>query len=419
MGRKKTRRLLRIGRRTFRHVQVGAPPGTLRADHEALRPRITVIAYGPDELTEREIERPEELEDLAGRQPVSWVNIDGLGDIDVLQTIGRIFGLHPLALEDVVNVFQRAKLEHFGEHLFFVGRMVQRKDHLESEQVSLFLGDDFLLSFQERPGDCFEPVRHRLRSGRETIRSKGPDYLAYALVDALIDNFFPVLETYGELLGNLEDEVLGRPHPDTAQRIQEAKRDLLNLRRAAWPHREAVSQLWRDDTPLIEQGTRLYLRDCYDHVVQLMDLVENYREMGSGLMDLHLSMISNRMNDVMKVLTIIATVFIPLGFIAGVYGMNFDPEVSAWNMPELGWAWGYPYVLGLMAAVSATMVWYFYRKGWIGSPPQPDPYPTGPTEDEQSTRAPGAAGGLEGKPMTSEPDRRHDRGDAGDDEPAG
>lgn len=366
MGRKKKRRL-RIGRRTFRHVQPGAPPGTLRADPEAPPPRITVIAYGRDELTEREVERAEELEGLVGRHPVTWVNVDGLGDTAVLQVIGRTFGLHPLALEDVVNVFQRAKLEHFGEHLFFVGRMVHRQEHLDSEQLSMFLGDDFLLTFQERPGDCFEPVRERLRSGRETIRAKGPDYLAYALVDALIDSFFPVLEVYGELLGDLEAEVLGRPHPDTAPRIQEAKRDLLALRRAAWPHREAVNQLWRDDTPLIQDATRVYLRDCYDHVVQLMDLVENYREMGSGLMDLYLSMLSNRMNDVMKVLTIIATVFIPLGFIAGVYGMNFDPEVSPWNMPELGWAWGYPYALGLMAAVAAMMVWYFHRKGWIGA----------------------------------------------------
>jgi len=370
-GRRKRRRL-RIGRRTFQHVDPGAPPGTLRADPEALRPTIRVIAYGPDELTEHEIDRPEEIESLVGRQPVTWVNVDGLGDTEVLRTIGRIFGLHALALEDVVNVFQRAKLEHYGGHLFFVGRMVRRNEHLEAEQVSLFIGEDFLLSFQERPGDCFDPVRERIRSGRETIRSKGPDYLAYALVDALIDNFFPVLETYGELLGDLEEEVLGHPGPGTAPRIQEIKRDLLALRRTAWPHREAVNQLWREDTPLIREGTRVYLRDCYDHVVQLMDLVENYREMGSGLMDLYLSMISNRMNDVMKVLTIIATVFMPLGFIAGVYGMNFDPDASPWNMPELGWAWGYRYALGLMAAVAGAMILYFRSKGWLGGPPRDD-----------------------------------------------
>lgn len=356
--------------RRYRKLRPGSAPGTLHADPDAPKPVIRVMAYGPGEMVGDEVHDPRELGSYLERFPVTWVNVDGLGDTDVLREIGEVFGLHDLALEDVVNVFQRAKVESYPDHLFIVLRMVSLQEgphpEVHNEQVSLFLGPGYLLSFQEREGDCFGAVRERLRAGRERIRNGSADYLAYALVDAVIDSYFPMLEDFGEILGNLEDEVLGRPRSDVASRIQLVKRDLLSIRRAAWPHREAISQLWRDDTPLVKDDTRLYLRDCYDHVVQLIDLLENYRDVGASLTELHLAMISNRMNDVMKVLTIIATIFIPLGFIAGLYGMNFDPSASPWNMPELGWYWGYPFALGAMTVVAGLMLWYFRRRGWLG-----------------------------------------------------
>jgi len=362
------RRAKRQRRKHFhRQSGVGAAPGSVIVDPQAPRPTITIMAYGPDKLSEHPLTKVEEIKSYLNQWPVVWINVDGLGDAGVLQQLGDLFHLHRLALEDVVNVHQRAKVDQFQEQLFIVARMVTAVPHLESEQVSMFVGKNFVLTFQEGgPGDSFEPVRQRIRDGRGKIRETGADYLMYSLLDAIIDAYFPVLELYGERVDELEDAVLLLRQRDTLNRIHTVKTDLLTLRRAIWPLREAVNALQRDPTPLIEQDTRLYLRDCYDHTVQLIDLLEMYRELGSDLRDLYLSSISNRMNEIMKVLTIISTIFIPLNFIAGVYGMNFHHENSPWNMPETTWYYGYPFALSLMALLSIGMLFFFRRKGWIG-----------------------------------------------------
>jgi magnesium transporter len=327
-----------------------------------------VIAYGPEGFTEQVLNSPQQVHDFLRTWPVTWMNVEGLGDAAIISQLGNIFDLHRLALEDVINVHQRAKVEQYGEHHFVVARMVMLREQLETEQLSLFLGHNFVLTFQEGlPGDCLEPVRTRLRRGQSRMREAKTDYLAYALLDAVVDSYFPVLEEYGERLEGLEQELLTRPTTDTTVRLHDIKRDLLTLRRVIWPQREAINVLLRDEVSLITHETRLHLRDCYDHTVQLIDLVETYRELSSDMMDVYLSSISNRTNEIMRVLTVIATIFIPLTFIAGIYGMNFDTEVSPWNMPELKWYWGYPFSLAVMALVAFTQLVFFWRRGWIGS----------------------------------------------------
>ena len=296
---------------------------------------------------------------------MTWVNVDGLGDLETLTRIQEIFGLHRLALEDVVNVHQRPKAELYEDHLFVVARMPRPGAGLETEQFSLFLGKGYVLTFQEAPGDCLEAVRERIRNERPRIRAGGPDYLAYAIIDAVIDSYFPLLEGIGDQLEALEEEVLARPHSSQVPILHGIKRDLMNLRRIVWPLREVLAGFVREESPLITEATKIYLRDCYDHTIQIMDLLESYRDVATGLMDLYLSSISNRMNEVMKVLTIIATIFIPLGFIAGLYGMNFNPEISRWNMPELNWALGYPFALGVMGTIALVMLVFFGKKGWL------------------------------------------------------
>jgi magnesium transporter len=325
------------------------------------------MAYGPQGFKEEAVQEIASLGSLLGRWPVTWVNVDGLGDADVLREIGRCFHLHRLALEDVVNTHQRPKIEHYGEHLFIVLRMAMISDCLETEQVSLFLGKGFVLTFQAGlPGDCLDPVRERIRKGAGRIREAGSDYLAYALLDGVIDGFFPVLEAYGESLEDLENEILVHPEEELVARIHGVKRDLLTLRRAIWPLRDALSSLLREPDPLVHPETLPYLRDCHDHTVQIIDLVETYRELGSGMMDVYLSSVSNRMNEIMKVLTVISTIFIPLTFIAGIYGMNFNPQISPLNMPELNWFWGYPFSLALMMGIALALLLFFRRKGWLG-----------------------------------------------------
>jgi len=348
-----------------RRAPPGTAPGTLVADPAASQPKISVIAYGPDDFEEIEIGDMDELTPLIGKYAVTWIDVIGLGNLDLIRRLGEIFELHGLALEDVVNLHQRPKLEEYADHAFIVTRMVADGPSPTIEQVSLFLGENFLLTFQERPGDCFEPVRSRLRSGRGQIRSRRADYLAYSLLDAVIDGYFPVLEALGERLEVLEDRVIARPADMEAAEIHEIKRELLILRRAIWPQREMVNALTREALPYVTEQTRLYLRDCYDHTFQLMDIVETYREIATGLVDVYLSSVSTRLNEIMKVLTIIATIFIPLSFVTGIYGMNFDRAASPWNMPELAWYWGYPAVMGLMAALAVAMLYYFFRKGWI------------------------------------------------------
>jgi magnesium transporter len=353
--------------RYSRRPPPGSAPGTIvppLAGGPA--PRLHVIAYGPDRIaahspqTVREIGRPP-----AGTR-VSWIDVQGLGDVEVIRALGAQFGLHALAIADIIHVDQRPKVEAYDTHLFIVGRMPQQGDRVSTEQVALIIGKDFVVTFQERPGDCFDLVRQRLAQPASRLRQSGADYLGYALIDAMVDSYFPVLEHFGEQIEALESGVFDRPDPAIISRIHDVKRDLLELRRAIWPQRELVNALLREDTPFIQPTTRLYLRDCADHAFQLMDVVEIHREIASGLVDLYLSSLSARMNEIMKVLTIIATIFIPLGFVAGVYGMNFDRGASPLNMPELGWWFGYPFALGVMLAIALGMLGYFWRRGWLG-----------------------------------------------------
>ena len=332
-------------------------------------PVIVLIDYNERGATRVQVPTPEDCSPYLDTESVSWVDVQGLGSEDILQRLGQVFGLHPLVLEDVVNVPQRPKVEEYEQQLLFIGRMVILKDdrkNFATEQVSFILGQHYLLTVQEEPKlDTFNPVRDRIRTAKGTIRTHGADYLAYTLIDTIIDGFFPVLEIYGEQLEDLEDEVVVNPTHQTLEKIYLLKRQLLTLRRAIWPQRDAINSLIRDSSPLISQEVRVYLRDCYDHTVQVLDMVETYRELASSLMDVYLSSVGNRMNEVMKLLTVVSSIFIPLTFIAGVYGMNFNTEVSPWNMPELNWYWGYPACLGLMGAIAATLIFFFWKRGWF------------------------------------------------------
>jgi len=325
-----------------------------------------LFAYGPDRVEEHPLRRVAEVDPFLERFPVVWLDVTGLADTALIAEIGKRFRLHELALEDVVNVHQRAKVERYGDFEFVVARAVEYGEEVVSEQISLFLGERFVVTFQERPGDDWEPVRERIRGGHPKMRSSGVDYLVYSLLDAIVDGYFPVLEVLGERLDALEDEVLHAPTAATVAHAHQIRRDLLLLRRAIWPQREVFHALSREANPLISDETRLFLRDCYDHVIQIIDLVENYREIVTGLQDLYLSSVNNHLNEIMKVLTMMATLFIPLSFITGLYGMNFHVDVSPFNMPELRWYWGYPFALGLMATTAVAFLAFFRHKGWIG-----------------------------------------------------
>jgi magnesium transporter len=329
------------------------------------QPIIDLIAYGPTDLVERKIEKLDQIREMLGKQPVTWVNVERMGDKKVVDDVGGIFGLHVLLKEDVIMGGQRPKVEIYGEQLFIIARMMNLAEKLETEQLSIFVDRNFVVTFQECPGDCLGPVRTRLMEPTDKSRKMGTDYLVYAILDSIVDSYFPVLEEFGERLETLEDAIVLHPDRETISRLHDIKRDLLIMRRATWPLRDAINTLLRDPLKLIGQETLFYMRDCYDHLVQVIDLEENYRELASDLMDIYLSSISNKMNEIMKVLTIIATIFIPLTFIAGVYGMNFNTGASPLNMPELNWVFGYPMVLLLMAAVAGGMLLYFRRRGWF------------------------------------------------------
>ncbi len=327
--------------------------------------RVTATRYSATDIQERDLKSPQEIAALREPGSILWINVDGIGDPQWLHAIGESFGLHPLALEDAVHVHQRAKVEEYDDHLFIVVRMIAPSDRLSTEQVSLFLGKDFVVTVQELPGgDCLDSVRQRLRTSQGRIRRSGPDYLVYALIDAVIDSYFPVLERYGEELDALDASADGAS-PDLFDRLHTIRQELLQLRRAAWPHRDALNLLQRHESDLIAEGTRIFFRDCYDHSIQIIDVLETQREMCADMRDLVLTMVGQRTNDIMRVLTIMSTIFIPLSFIAGVYGMNFDTQASAWNMPELGWKFGYPFALGIMATTAGVLLVFFYRKGWL------------------------------------------------------
>lgn len=347
---------------------VGLPPGALVIDPEAPKPRLRLMAYGPDALVDIPLESATEVTAYMGKYPVLWLNVDGVGDEATLRELARLFGIHPLALEDVVNPNQRPKVEEYGDHQFVVAHMAQpQEDSFETEQLNLFLGRTHVVTFQEgHPGDCFEPVRQRIRTGLGRIRRSGPDFLAYSLLDSVVDAWFPVLDTFGAALRRLEESVLARPLASHLGRIRTLKWQLLTLLRGCLPLRDVFTALMRETHPLIHAETRLFLRDCHDHAIRIIEEAEMYREIDTSLMELYLSSVNNRMNEVMKVLTVVSAIFIPLTFIAGVYGMNFDRNASPWNMPELGWPYGYAFVLALMAAIGGGMTIFFRRRGWMG-----------------------------------------------------
>jgi len=344
-----------------RHTPVGAKPGTLMINAHAARPNIRVMKYRPDHLEETDVAAVTELRELLDENSVCWIDVQGLGDETTLRALGELFSIHPLALEDIVNVPQRPKVERFDGHTLCITHMVLTgKDGIELEQVGAFVGANYVLTFQERRGDVFDAVRHRIRQGGPVFRSLGPGYLGYALLDAVIDGYYPVLEEFGERLAGLEDDIVAEPQPDALRKIHQAKVELLALRRVIWPQREAIYALLRDEDPLITEAVRVYLRDCYDHCVQIMDAIETYRDLSANLMDVYLSSVGNSQNEVMRILTIMASIFIPLTLLAGIYGMNFE------HMPELHLALGYPFLLVIMLGVACAMIFYFRRKGWIG-----------------------------------------------------
>jgi len=329
---------------------------------KADRVKITCIDYYADYFQEKEVETIDEVFPFSDTSTATWINLDGIHQLDNIEKIGEHFKIHPLVLEDIMNTGQRPKMEDFNDYLFIVLKMLsydEEENETKTEQVSLILSSKFVLSFQESEGDVFDPVRERIRSDRGRIRKMGVDYLAYSLIDAIVDNYFMVLEKIGERIEDIEDELVKNPTPEVLHTIHRLKRELIFLRKSVWPLREVISRLERWESPLIDKSINIYLRDVYDHTIQVIDALETFRDMLSGMLDIYLSSVSNRMNEVMKVLTIIATIFIPLTLVAGIYGMNFK------NMPELESSWGYPMVYAVMLAISAVMLIYFRRKKWL------------------------------------------------------
>lgn len=346
-----------------RSKKSGLAPGTLVHIGEKKRQatRITLIDYDQDHFEEREAQ-VKDCVPIEGGTAVRWINVSGVSRLDIIEEIGTQFHLHPLLLEDVANTDQRPKLDDYKDYLFVVLKMLYREGQNEDvivEQVSLVLGPQFVISFQENGRDVFDPVRDRLRTGKGRIRSSGADYLLYSLIDAIVDQYFVILETLGERMEWLEEQLIARPKPATLSMIHGARRELLFLRKAVWPLREVINALQRGESPLVKEATRIYLRDVYDHAMQVIDTIEAFREMTAVMMEVYMSSISYRINTVMKVLAVIATIFMPLTFIAGVYGMNFK------YMPELDSRWGYPVVLAAMAVVGVVMVVFFRKKEWL------------------------------------------------------
>ncbi|MDD5201395.1 MAG: magnesium/cobalt transporter CorA [Terrimicrobiaceae bacterium] len=347
----------------------GTPPATLlpRVDASTGPPTITLIQYDAGSIFEGDFDSFDEMMARFDPAKVNWVNIDGLNDLDLLRRAAGQFHIHPLALEDVLNTTQRPKVEPYDDNIFIVSEMAYFEESraLAFEQVSIFLGEGFLLTFQEEKGrDAFESVRKRLRAGRGFARQRQADYLAYALLDAIVDQFFPILEVLGDGIEEIEEELLDRPSKATLRRLYEAKRLLVQIRRASWPHREIVNALMRDESGRVTAETTVFLRDCYDHITQIIDIVESYRDISAGLMDVYLSSLGFRTNEIMRVLTVVSTFFIPLTFVAGVYGMNFNTG-SPYNMPELHWQYGYLFFWGICASVAGVTFFVVKRNKWL------------------------------------------------------
>jgi len=347
-----------------RSGKAGLPPGTLVhvGERKAEKVKIKILDYDEAQFEEKEAKTIEESFPFKDKPTVTWINIDGLHEVEIIGKLGSHFGLHPLLLEDILNTEQRPKMEDYGDYIFVVLKMLypgENKDELEAEQVSLILGSNFVISFQEREGDVFDPVRDRIKKKKGRIRKAGADYLAYALLDAIVDNYFMILENVGEKIEDTEQQLATDPTPETLHLIRELKKEMIFLRKSIWPLREMINGLERCESSLIHEATGAYLRDVYDHTIQIIDTVESYRDMISGMLDIYLSSISNKMNEVMKVLTIFAAIFIPLTFVAGLYGMNFE------FMPELRWRWGYFAALFVMVMIGILMLTYFRRKKWL------------------------------------------------------
>jgi len=354
--------MVRITKKTSQTI--GLPPGTLFhvGERKAESVRVTIIDYDQANVEEKEVKSVDECFPFKDKPSVTWINVDGLHDLEVIEKIGTAFGLHPLILEGIANTEQRPKMEDYEQHIFVVLKMLyteKEDDEVVAEQVSLVFGSNFVISFQERTGDVFEQIRERIRNAKGRIRKMGSDYLAYSLIDAIVDNYFIVLEKLGDKVEILEEGLLPTPKPETLPATQGLKRALISLRRSVWPLREVISGFERGDSALIKKPTRVYLRDVYDHTIQVIDTIEALRDMVSSILDIYLSSISNRMNEVMKVLTIIATIFIPLTFIAGIYGMNFE------YMPELKWRYSYAIIWIVIIGVGVLMLSYFRRKRWL------------------------------------------------------
>jgi magnesium transporter len=348
-----------------RSKKAGLPPGTLVhiGEKKVEEPKITIFDYDDQHFEEREVKAIEECFVFKDKPTITWINVEGVHQVEVIEKLGECYGFHPLVMEDILNTDQRPKMEIYGNYIYIVIKMLYGRDKnhsIETEQVSLILGSNFVISFQEgKEGDVFNPVRERIRNGKGLIRKMGSDYLAYSLMDTIVDNYFLILETLGEKVELLEEELTTSPTNKTLHEIQKFRNEMILIRRAVWPLREVTIGLGRKESPLIKEMTEIYLRDVYDHIIQVMDTVETYREMLSGMLDIYLSSVSNRLNSVMKVLTIIATIFMPLTFIVGIYGMNFK------HMPELEWRWGYPAVWVIIILIGVSMLIYFKKKKWL------------------------------------------------------
>jgi len=348
-----------------RSKNVGLPPGTLIhiGEKKVEKTKITLIDYDEMHFQEREIEAVDESLRLKDQPTVTWVNIDGIHQVEILEKLGRYFGLHPLVVEDILNMGERPKIEDFGDYILIILKIPYYYDkisnEIETEQISLILGRNFVISFQERERGIFHPIREQIRNGKGRIRNLGADYLAYALVDSIVDAYFIVLEQLEESMESLEEKVLTNPIPETLQTIHNLKREMILLRKSVWPFREIISRLEKEESPLIQESTKIFLGDVYDHTIEVIETVETFRDMLSSMLDIYLTSVSNKMNEVMKVLTIIATIFIPLTFITGIYGMNFR------HMPELGLRWGYPMVCIVMIGIGVLMLIYFRKKKWL------------------------------------------------------
>ncbi len=343
--------------------QKGLSPGTVVyiGEEKTAEVRITVIDYNKDEFQKKERVKAEDCFPFKDKDSITWINIDGVHNTEVIEKMGKIFNLHPLVMEDIGNTTQRPKVEDFEKFTFVVFKMLyyDEKEKIKVEQVSLILGKNFVISFQETEGDVFDPIRERIEKGKGRIRQMGSDYLLYSLIDAVVDNYFSVLETMGDRIEELEEDIIERTASDSLQNVHKSKKDMILLRRSVWPLREVIHSLSREKTALVSRDVLIYFRDVYDHTIQVIETVETFRDMLSGLHDTYLSSISNKMNEIMKVLTMFASIFIPLTFIAGVYGMNFH------FMPELNWRWGYFTVWGIIITVGISMLFYFKRKKWL------------------------------------------------------